>query len=238
MKKDTKIIISTIILMILMGSYKLLINKFAPNFDQHNAVMIRKLLQAITIIIYITLLKMWKDIGSLTLISKKEIIILLPVIVLSFIPIFSGINPKLFDKIFIILIISILIGIIEELVFRGIIFSALKSKGKIPAILFSSIIFSLFHLLNLATGADILETLVQILFAFGFGLVMAVAKYKSNSLLALIAVHALWDFIISISNTDFPVIIDIIHSISLVLVVLWGIFLAYKTIKQEDQVCE
>lgn len=234
MKKDTKIIIITLVLMILMSCYRPLINEVAPNLNKYIETLIRKLLQAITIIIYITKLRLWKDVGLITKVSKEGLLLLLPVVILSFIPIFNGVKVIGINIILVILIITFLIGIIEELVFRGIILSALKQRGKKSAILISSAIFGLFHLFNLIYGADILDTVVQVIFAFGFGLIMAVVRYETDLLLPQIIVHALWDFIFKISNTDFKPTIDTIHSISLVLILLWGLFLTFRVYKKHD----
>ena len=227
MKKDIKLIIATILLMLLMGCYKPLIREFIAN--GYIAALMQKLLQAITIIIYITKLKLWDSIGSIAKISKKSLLIILPVFIASFIPIFNGLNVTSLNTIFIILMTTLLIGVIEELVFRGIILSALIERGRITALLMSSVIFGLFHLLNLVYGADPIDTLVQVIFAFGFGLIMASVRYETDLLLPQILVHALWDFIFKISNTDFQPTLDTIHSISLVLIIVFGLFLTFKT---------
>lgn len=229
MKKDTKLIIITIVLMLLMGCYRPLISQFVPK--GYSATLIQKLLQAITVIIFITKLKLWNRMGSITKVSKKAIFLLLPVAILSLIPILNGVKVNSANTIFIILITTLLIGIIEELVFRGVILSALKERGKLPTILICSVIFGLFHLLNLVYGAGILDTIVQVIFAFGFGLVMAVVRYETDLLLPLIIVHALWDFICDISNMDFQPTLDTVHSISLVLIILWGLFLTFRNYK-------
>lgn len=232
MKKGTKIVIITIVLFILMGCYKPLIGIFIS--DKYLATFLQKLLKAVTVIIYITKLKFWDEIGSIKKLSNSNLLLLLPVAVLSLIPVLNGIKIKSISIIFIILATVILIGIVEELLFRGVIFTALKENGTINAILISSFIFALTHFLNLVYGADFLDTVVQVVFAFGFGLVMAVVRSKTNILLPLILVHALWDFVLDISNTNFNGTIDTIHSISLVLVLLWGIFLTFKVYKESS----
>lgn len=228
MKKDSKIILTTIILMIAMGIYKPLISLFLPNISKDIATLTQKSLQALTIIFYTTTLGLWSYVGNITKLTRKGMILVLPVGILSLIPILNGITESKSSTIFISLLITSLIGINEEFIFRGIILSALRKNGRLSSIITSSIIFGLFHLLNLVYGADIIDTVVQVVFATGFGLVMAVTKYETGEMLSPIIIHALWDFISKISNADFLGSIDIIHTISIVLVVVWGIFLTFR----------
>lgn len=230
-EKNTKIIIITIVLYLLTGFFRPIINEFIP--DVYIAKLIRKSLQALVIILIIIKLKYWNNIGITTKASKKHLLLLLPIILISLIPLSSGIRINTIDTMFILLIISLLTGIIEELLFRGIIFSALQERGKMCTIIVSSVLFGLSHLLNLINGADILETIIQIIFAFGLGLVFAVVRYRKGSLISLILVHALWDFIMDISNPNFPAITDNLHSIGLTLIVVWGIYLTFKVSKNK-----
>jgi membrane protease YdiL (CAAX protease family) len=199
--KSTKVILTTIVVILLTGIYQFLINKFFPNLDPLMAKFIRKFLQALTIVIYIFIIGWWKNIASLKNVSFKSLYLILPVIIISFIPILNGFKENSAYGIFMTLLIALLIGFIEEIECRGIIFSALEHMGAKSSILISSVIFALLHLLNLCYGADILDTLVQVVFAFGFGLVMAAATYKTHSLLPQMLVHALWDFNSDITNT-------------------------------------
>ena len=231
MKKSTKVIIITLILFVLMGCYKPLISLFVS--DKYLAAFLQKFLKAMTVIIYITKLKLWDKIGSIKKLFSSDIFLLLPVVLLSLIPLINGIKIKSISTIFIILATAILIGVVEEFLFRGVIFSALEESGAVNAILISSIIFALTHFLNLVYGADLLDTVVQVVFAFGFGLVMSVVRSKTKLLLPLILTHALWDFISDISNTNFTGTIDTIHSISLILVILWGVFLTFMVNKNK-----
>ena len=229
MKREFNIIITSLLILVISGYiFRVLNSAYFPWLDKDISNLIKKLLGTLLIIIYITKLSMWKNIGNKTKLSLNSILLLLPVIVFSLIPVFNGLNVKNYNYVFVFIGICLLIGINEELIFRGIIISVLKHRGKKAAIIISSVIFGLFHLVNLIYGAEILDTIVQVIFAFGFGLVMACIRYESGLILPQILVHALWDFTIKISNTDFLPILDNIHSISLALVVVWGVFLVLK----------
>ncbi|GEM_PF-4491057 len=68
-------------------------------------------------------------------------------------------------------------------------------QGLKVAILGSSILFSIGHLANLASGADLLMTLLQITYAFLFRLVCAEIVAKTKSIMFPIVWHAMHDFI-------------------------------------------
>lgn len=76
-------------------------------------------------------------------------------------------------------------------------------------------------------------TLYQMVFAFGFGLIMAVVRYKTGLLLPQLLVHALWDFNVKVSETSLTIpLADTINYISEILIVLLGLWLMILIIKQ------
>lgn len=94
----------------------------------------------------------------------------------------------------------LLIGLSEELLFRGIIFHSLsdyfKKKGRscfLPVLL-SSVIFALFHFINLFDGAGILPVLQQVGYSFLIGAMLAIVLLKTKNIWLCIFLHALFDF--------------------------------------------
>ena len=78
----------------------------------------------------------------------------------------------------------------EELFFRGFLLRLLMRYGAIPAVLLSSIVFALFHLVNLTAGS-VLYTWAQVLCALTAGICFAAAAVLSGSLLPGFAAHFL-----------------------------------------------
>ena len=80
----------------------------------------------------------------------------------------------------------------EELLFRGLLFSELKTKCKpYRAALLTSFLFCILHAANLLGGADVLETLIQIPLAFAVSFAFCAYVHKFRSLLIPIFVHVL-----------------------------------------------
>ena len=92
-------------------------------------------------------------------------------------------------------IFTITVGFNEEIYFRGIALRFLMGKGQKKAIIVSSVIFGLLHLANALNGKDMLYLVLQMLFAFLVGLVLAEIVSIGKSLWPAIVWHAAHDFI-------------------------------------------
>ena len=86
-----------------------------------------------------------------------------------------------------ILYVSILGPIAEELIFRKFLLDKLRRFGDVPAILISSLAFGLFHM-----------NLSQVLYATAVGMVMAYVTIKTNTVRYSIVIHMMLNFIGSI----------------------------------------
>ena len=88
----------------------------------------------------------------------------------------------------------LLVGYVEEMLFRGFLFKALASKNSIGvAIIISAVTFGIGHIINLLTGQANLETVIQVFFAVAWGFIVTMVFYKSRSLIPCILAHGLVD---------------------------------------------
>ena len=144
-------------------------------------------------------------------------------------------NLKLFG---IILIFTLAVGFSEEFFFRGIILKILRKDGVLYSIIVSSIVFGLLHASNLLGGANVLYTLLQIIYALLFGLVAASIVTLHQSLTPVIIWHFLHDFLaFSMGDRIHGVEVElsplmIVLSIVQILVMLLYTIYLYKQIKQ------
>ncbi|MFC9541501.1 CPBP family intramembrane glutamic endopeptidase [Lysinibacillus sp. NPDC056959] len=125
----------------------------------------------------------------------------------------------------ILLLFVIAVGLCEEFIFRGLIFKYLSAKGLKVAIIGSSILFGIGHFANILSGADLLMILLQITFAFLFGLVCAEIVAKTKSIMFPIIWHATHDFIAFMTDKSEPdvlaVSIYIFHCIVLMVLAIY-----------------
>ena len=74
--------------------------------------------------------------------------------------------------------VVILPAVVEELLFRGLIFKGLKPYGKVFSVTISALIFSVYHM-----------SIDQLIYPFLVGLLLGVIMHKENNILYCIAIH-------------------------------------------------
>lgn len=132
-----------------------------------------------------------------------------------------------------------LVGVSEELMFRGVLFRALRSRlATWPAMLLTSVLFGGVHVLNVFTTGQLLDATVQALAATFTGLVMMALLLRTGSLWVPIVYHALFDLglFLSGSSTEsapadagLPTVLRIVIPLLLVLPnFLYALFLLRK----------
>ena len=68
------------------------------------------------------------------------------------------------------------VGFAEELIFRGFLFKSMLKGGSVKAaVIVSSLTFGIGHIVNLFTGHELGETLLQVVFAIAVGFIFTVA---------------------------------------------------------------
>lgn len=97
--------------------------------------------------------------------------------------------------------VTALVGLGEELLFRGILLrSALRAIPVLAAMLLSALLFGGFHLINLLAGQGAGTTSAQVVFAFFVGLAMAPIALRLGNLWPLILWHWFWNLAVIISQ--------------------------------------
>ena len=120
----------------------------------------------------------------------------------------------------------ILVGFVEEMIFRGFLFKAMLGNGKaVPAIIISALTFGVGHIINLFTGQATLETIIQVIFAIGWGFILTMAFYKSGSLIPCIIVHSMVDAI-ALYGADTDLGSQIYIGVTIIVAALYSIYLA------------
>ena len=84
------------------------------------------------------------------------------------------------------------VGFLEEVIFRGLLFTAIAKDNIKSAAVISSVTFGIGHIVDLINGSgmDLVENLCQIVFAVAVGFLLVTIFYRGGSLLPCILVHA------------------------------------------------
>ncbi len=125
----------------------------------------------------------------------------------------------------VIMLTMLLIGIVEEILFRGFLFRAIARKNLKTAIIVSAVTFGMGHIVNLLTAASALETMLQIVYATAIGFLFTVFFVKTGSLIPCIVAHGVINALSVFAAPGNPVDHSIQASILTVLSLGYAIYL-------------
>jgi hypothetical protein len=101
-----------------------------------------------------------------------------------------------------VVLVSLMVGYTEELMFRGILFHGATARFKpLLGAIISSLVFGLFHFINLLGGQGLSWTVSQAIHAASDGFMYAAIRLITGSLWPTMLLHGLWDLAISSAHT-------------------------------------
>ena len=201
--------------MIIMGVGLFVCNQFL-NTPYNSTEFSRKFLPFMILLAVLVLYHGIKNKKELTLYSERKpgyvfsALLFIPVVGFGLYSIVRGFSP---DLVFLILIIdTALIGIAEEVMYRGILLGAMAKKmNPLIAILLSSILFCTLHLLNVIGGLSVSELIGQLGSTFVMGVFLGAIYLDTRNILFPIIFHSSWDYILlsdSLADVEFlPVVL-------------------------------
>jgi len=163
-----------------------------------------ELITAFVLAVIISVLGWWKKIGFRQM-EKGGVKVLLPIFLLIALMLTLAGVFDTSDKWFLgfdapsqlleLLVIVLLLGFVEEGIFRGVLFYGLSTKlTPLYTVIISAITFGLFHFVNIASGATLLDTSYQALHAMSMGFLYASLRLRIHAIWPLMIMHGLWDF--------------------------------------------
>ncbi|MBD8104413.1 CPBP family intramembrane glutamic endopeptidase [Plantibacter sp. CFBP 8775] len=131
-------------------------------------------------------------------------------------------------------VLVVAVALNEETWFRAIVFAILRARSTRTAVVGSSVLFGVLHLANLAGGADVGSSILQVAFAALFGFVAAQLLVLTGSLWPAIAWHATWNFVSFIGgdSTDDRSLIGL--GAACVVMLGYAVFLGRRTSSRPD----
>ncbi|MCR4764216.1 MAG: CPBP family intramembrane metalloprotease [Lachnospiraceae bacterium] len=158
--------------------------------------------------------------------DMKRYLFFIPMWILATGNIWDGFSPSYQGTSLVMATLSmILVGFVEEMIFRGFLFKAMLSKDKtIVAIIVSAVTFGIGHIVNLFTGQASFETVVQIVFAISWGFILTMVCYKSGSIIPCIIAHSMIDAL-SLFGADNAIVDWIYVGTTIVVAIVYCIYL-------------
>ncbi|MBV9230543.1 MAG: CPBP family intramembrane metalloprotease [Chloroflexi bacterium] len=160
-------------------------------------VLVGEPLLVLEVVALVSWLGWWSDAGFTHGVSGKGIVLCIVPFVLIALPVLPalalGFLRAPFFIVIVVVILSILVGFVEEGTFRGMMVRILLPKGILRAVLLSSVLFACLHAINLLYGLPWLYVLGQFMLAAGMGILFAAVRLRTGSLWPSILLHALRD---------------------------------------------
>jgi len=121
----------------------------------------------------------------------RKYLYFIPLIVVSSVNFWNGVVLDHFAGETILYMISMcFVGILEEVIFRGMLFKGMCRSNITFAIIVSSLAFGMGHIVNLFLGGPVFDTLLQLIYASAIGFCYTAVFYVSGSILPCILSHA------------------------------------------------
>jgi membrane protease YdiL (CAAX protease family) len=157
----------------------------------------------VIVAVLLTVMGWWKAIGFRSPDRRGDLLYFL----VPFIPVFMnfipGVEVTSFRYLLEVLVITVMVGFVEEVIFRGLMLNALKVRGLWKAAIITALLFGLTHALNVLAGKSLVEDVAQIYYAVGIGFAFAALVLHTGILWPLVLAHWLIDFINFIQKPGF-----------------------------------
>ncbi|SER93230.1 CPBP family intramembrane glutamic endopeptidase [Corynebacterium cystitidis] len=125
----------------------------------------------------------------------------IPVALLGFVALARGGQSA--GAFFALLLLAVGVGVVEEVIYRGVVVGAMARQFSLPAVVWGSgALFGLAHAVNIFGGQAPSQTVQQVLSTAVSGVAYAVFYLYVRRLSPLIMLHATWDFVILSRTID------------------------------------
>jgi hypothetical protein len=168
--------------------------------------------------------------------SMREMLYYLPLLLISTVNIWFGIVfNKPFSEGLVYFFAMIATGIVEEILFRGFLFRGMAKNNLRSAIILTSILFGIGHIVNLFNGKDVelLENICQIFHAISIGFLLVTVLLKGKSLIPCIITHSTFNALSAFANEPLHEKYQIPISVSLCILSLAAGFYYLKSWESE-----
>ena len=125
----------------------------------------------------------------------------------------------------------ILAGIIEEILFRGMLYKEMAESNEKSAMIVSSLLFGVGHIVNLfnGSGAELVSNMCQVVYAVSVGFMFVILFKRCKSIIPCIITHSLLNALSTFSNEEMANKFIIPVSLFMVVVsLLYSIYLSKK----------
>lgn len=133
-------------------------------------------------------------------------------------------------------LVLLLVGFTEEIVHRGLLLTALRSRfAEVWVWLLSSALFAVMHFVNVLLGAPFVGTVSQVGTAFLMGTALYILRRVTGSLIWAMVLHGVWDFSVFAAGVGTPSGVSVIANLLYLLVGIVGVAIVWVVIRGVDE---
>jgi membrane protease YdiL (CAAX protease family) len=160
---------------------------------------------ALTVIVAVLVISMgwWRRVGFIAARNKRDLLWFLVPFLPMFINFIPGLELTSLNHVIVILVVTLMVGFVEEVIFRGLMLRALESRGAWRAIIVTSLLFGLTHALNVLTGKSLAQDAAQIFYAVAIGFAYAALVWRKGTIWPLVIAHFAIDFVNMLQKPGF-----------------------------------
>lgn len=156
----------------------------------------------------------------------KKYLYFIPLLLIMSVNLWTGINiNNTFKEITFYILTMILVGLLEEIIFRGFLYKMMARENIKSAEIVTSITFGIGHIINLLNGAELIPTLLQICYAISIGFLFVTILRVSESLWPCIITHSIVNALSIFNNDDSFLSIYIAPIFLIIIPILYTIYL-------------
>lgn len=169
--------------------------------DESPCSMLGLLAIAAVLTVFIVRNGLTEKYGLVRVTDSRKYLYFVPFILLCTVNLWFGVSLHydIYHQIFAVITMA-LVGYVEEIIFRGLLYKAMEKNNVTQAIIISALTFGAGHIVNLLTGQASVDTFLQMGYAIAVGFAFVMCFYRSGSLIPCIMAHSFIDISSKFSN--------------------------------------
>lgn len=198
------------------------------------------LLMSVLLLVFLKKNKLFEYCGICpSKVSARSMLYYLPVVVMLTANLWWGVtlNYGVLETVLYILTM-LCVGLLEEIIFRGLLFNAMRKDNVKIAIIVSSVTFGIGHIINLVngSGAELIPNLLQVIYATAAGFMFVMMYYRSASIVLCIAAHGIFNSLSAFAKEAQTLEARVISCILLTVITgSYAIYLAFSARKGNNE---
>lgn len=170
-----------------------LLSQIRPNATMGERLLVVKAITFVWFAFVITRSIGWVAVGFRRPVRPAAALYGIPLLLLGAMALAGGVAPTMTVVAFLSMSIWLTLGVlIEEIIFRGVMWEVVSGRGHFFAAISTSVGFGMIHLLGIGGAVPTSVIAAQMCFAMGTGIVLAAVRIAAGNLWTAIAVH--WVF--------------------------------------------